>query len=904
MKRVKFFFLSLLLALAPLFSFKNAFANTNDFYFKDITVDYYLSKAKDGSSVMEVVETFDTVFPNYNQNHGLERKIPFLNQNDTNLITESTDNLTVEVTRNGEAEPVKVAAGSTYFNVRIGDADTYVKGEQIYVLKYKYIHTITSFELSGYSDKAYQELYWDAFSENLSQSIDNLTVNLHMDGEVKTAVKTDLTTSKSPTYKNKSFIHENNTTRERKAAWCYIGKYGANGQDRCTISDLDDGIQFNVKNLSSSEGMTIAVNFENGTFYVPENDFIKELKIKEATIDYYLSKDEDGLSRLKTKETIVADFPTLNEVYKFSRSVFYANGARFITDSQEDLDVKVTLDGKEVVPELTTDDNDGRFIVDARDENSTYLHGEHTFIFEYEQKNVIEDKSKTVGEDKEEIEYQDFRIQSLPIFYEDIDKVTANIHLTDDLKNSLVEIEEGTDNIKNLKAICDDGSAKEITEMGCAISETDDGYKIVTYKLASSRSLISTLHFKKDTFFIPDFNRNYLWYYIFFGVILILGIIVYFFIRKNAIPVKDKISYLKNKPVAPQYSPILGHTVAELAEVYLKPTKNPKVATMLELIIEKKIELVKGKKKFLSGKYTWKVKFKDLTGLSSEQSDLIEILNNGSMPIEGNEKELTSHSYSSALESAFSSYDIHVKGAIKKAGWTVEEKKKEKDTMKSSLKSFGIMVFIFFILPSVAIFAIGIISTLGSEFLKAIGFTKFSIYEGEWLKTPMIIIMLIVFAALPLLSGFLKKYKTRTEAGLDITNYLDGLKLYIKMAEADRMKFLQSVEGVDTSEEGIVKLNEKLLPYAALFGLEKSWMRELESYYELHEETSPDWYVTGFNLAVVDSAMRSAVSRPIDMSSSGGDSSGGSWSSSSSSSGGGGGGFSGGGGGGGSVGGW
>ncbi|MBR1875054.1 DUF2207 domain-containing protein, partial [Candidatus Saccharibacteria bacterium] len=162
---------------------------------------------------------------------------------------------------------------------------------------------------------------------------------------------------------------------------------------------------------------------------------------------------------------------------------------------------------------------------------------------------------------------------------------------------------------------------------------------------------------------------------------------------------------------------------------------------------------------------------------------------------------------------------------------------------------------------------------------------------------------LVVFTALPILSGYLAKYKIHTDKGLDISNYMDGLKLYIKMAEADRLKFLQSVEGVDTSETGIVKLNEKLLPYAALFGLEKSWMNELSKCYELHEEVSPNWYASGFNYSIINSAMRSAVSRPIDTSSSGG-SSGGSWSSSSSSSGGGGGGFSGGGGGGGGGGGW
>ena len=127
------------------------------------------------------------------------------------------------------------------------------------------------------------------------------------------------------------------------------------------------------------------------------------------------------------------------------------------------------------------------------------------------------------------------------------------------------------------------------------------------------------------------------------------------------------------------------------------------------------------------------------------------------------------------------------------------------------------------------------------------------------------------------------------------------------MAEADRLKFLQSVEGVDTSEAGIVNLYEKLLPYAALFGLEKSWMNELKKYYELEDIESPDWYDSDFSYAALGSIMHSAISRPIDTSSSSGGWSsggGGGFSSSSGSSGGGGGGYSGGGGGGGGGGGW
>ena len=112
---------------------------------------------------------------------------------------------------------------------------------------------------------------------------------------------------------------------------------------------------------------------------------------------------------------------------------------------------------------------------------------------------------------------------------------------------------------------------------------------------------------------------------------------------------------------------------------------------------------------------------------------------------------------------------------------------------------------------------------------------------------------------------------------------------------SERIKFLQSVDGADTSATGIVKLYEKLLPYAAVFGLEESWMNEMRQYCEVHDIVEPDYFVNGMAASEISRGLRGTAAIATvssTMSSSGGGSSSGS-------SGGGGGGFSGGGGGGG-----
>ena len=120
------------------------------------------------------------------------------------------------------------------------------------------------------------------------------------------------------------------------------------------------------------------------------------------------------------------------------------------------------------------------------------------------------------------------------------------------------------------------------------------------------------------------------------------------------------------------------------------------------------------------------------------------------------------------------------------------------------------------------------------------------------------------------------------------------------MAETERIKMLQSVDGADTSPEGVVHLYEKLLPYAAVFGLEKSWLKEMERYYQVADVEDSVLQENGLSLtdlAVISNMTSRIANQSVSYSSGSSISGGGSFSSGFS--GGGGGGFSGGGGGGG-----
>ena len=74
--------------------------------------------------------------------------------------------------------------------------------------------------------------------------------------------------------------------------------------------------------------------------------------------------------------------------------------------------------------------------------------------------------------------------------------------------------------------------------------------------------------------------------------------------------------------------------------------------------------------------------------------------------------------------------------------------------------------------------------------------------------------------------------------------HLDGLRQYMRLAEADRLRTLQSplgAVGLPTGPEGDalrLKLHERLLPYAVIFGMEREWTKVIAvDYSALDAET-------------------------------------------------------------------
>ncbi|MFV0433562.1 MAG: DUF2207 domain-containing protein [Leucobacter sp.] len=171
---------------------------------------------------------------------------------------------------------------------------------------------------------------------------------------------------------------------------------------------------------------------------------------------------------------------------------------------------------------------------------------------------------------------------------------------------------------------------------------------------------------------------------------------------------------------------------------------------------------------------------------------------------------------------------------------------------------------------------------------------------GFVVRGPLTPVLCVVAAAVTGVLGLisLSKHRVHTPLGAEWREYLEGVRLFIGVAEADRVRMLQSYEGAERRSDGtvdVIHLYEQLLPYAMLFGMEKSWSQVLRVRYEERPGYVPVWYpgVAAHGIASLPSTISRftssfSSSASYTSSSSGGSSSGGF------SGGGGGGGFSGG----------
>ncbi len=591
---------------------------------------------------------------------------------------------------------------------------------------------------------------------------------------------------------------------------------------------------------------------------------------QDFSADYYLSRDEDGTSRLKVIEKIVAVFPKSDQNHGITRIIPYTNqdGHNLTMASDRHLDLKIKHNGIAKSPyKIETDD--GYFTVYIGNP-SEYVHERQVYELEYEFQNVITQPSDNPNH--QEL-YWDTNGNDWSQRFENI---SARVHFVGQ------DVKQAFDG----QSVCYTGRYGDKTSGSCTIKQIEDGIEFRASKLGARENLTFALEFNQNTFAMPGRTYDYriVWAVVveILAALLLAGLI--FILHTQT---KAKRQYYNQLFITPEYTPPSDFTVAEMATNYVgkRILGSSKVATLMELAVKHKIELTKvGTEK----KPQWTIKILS-TDLSAEQSDTLKLLAGRNDKLKVGQEILIKVRHSDkTLVKLEQDYNKHLETRLQ------ETKLHDTKTSKNQLCNTLFVIGIGWVILSIAIFPFLIDDDIPSYV---------TLYGGGWLIAVMILLAVIIAISIFYAASYYQKFYTHTEAGLKWSRYLDGLRLYIKMAEQDRIKFLQSVKGVDTSNQGIVNLYEKLLPYAVIFRLETSWLKEMSKYYDMDDVSAPVWYIGGAAFSAQDftSAMRSINSAALTANMAAHSSSSGS---SSGFSGVGGSGFSGGGGGGGGGGGW
>ncbi|MCA9342907.1 DUF2207 domain-containing protein [Candidatus Saccharibacteria bacterium] len=213
--------------------------DTSNFVINDFSAEYYLSKNDKGIGQLDITETITATFPEYDQNHGIERALPKTYKE--NSLDLKIDTVTKE---SGQAWNYTTYSQNDNLVLRIGDADRYVRGEQTYVIKYSVSNVITFYD-------NYDELFWDVNGDQWGQVFENVSAKLTIDQSILGSTMTE--------------------------KLCYTGSFGST-ESNCTVTEDDGTVSvYTTESIGPEQTLSFVVGFQPGTFSKPPVNILQVL---------------------------------------------------------------------------------------------------------------------------------------------------------------------------------------------------------------------------------------------------------------------------------------------------------------------------------------------------------------------------------------------------------------------------------------------------------------------------------------------------------------------------------------------------------------------------------------------------------------------------------------------------
>ena len=557
---------------------------------------------------------------------------------------------------------------------------------------------------------------------------------------------------------------------------------------------------------------------------------------------YFLDIDASGRATTRVLETIVAVFPDFDQ----NRGIIRAIPLR---DGEVPLDVTMLSVTDENGDPVYWERNDDEGFAEFALGTDEFVQGRTTYVLEYTMRDTIRSFSDSGGDE----------------FYWDINgtgwaqtfgTVSATIVISDRLADGLTG-----------SAACYLGYYGDTGQ--CELERTDTGYRVEVGPVGGYNTLTVAIGFDGGTVVQPVLPRDS-WIAQVVprvllgaqGLLAVIALVVRLILSRDA---------RGRGTIIAQFEPPENSDLLLDAQI-LGRTDRGIPALLIDLAVRGVVQIVDRRPGVSSGKDTTKyaVRLLDASSVTVRERAVLVALFGGDLDAA---EQVVPGQLSNTVGSVLHGFTAKTTAYATAEGYRT----KPAPRVARWLRRLAFWLVLAFI-------PLWIWSAVNDVFDEVFGFAFWSIVIA--IAVPIILSMPLVL----------------TRKGAVAKEYLLGLREYLTVAEEDRLRMLQSPEGalrVDaTDHDAVVKLNERLLGYAVLWGVEDQWIEHLRAQYA---EAAPAWLDGSVEPGMLRTftASTSASIRPLVSSSSGGSSSWSSSGSSSFSSGSSGGGFSGGGGGGG-----
>ncbi|MCU1447357.1 DUF2207 domain-containing protein [Cryobacterium sp.] len=517
--------------------------------------------------------------------------------------------------------------------------------------------------------------------------------------------------------------------------------------------------------------------------------------------DYRIDRDDEGRSTLASTETLVAEFPEIDQNHGIRRNIpthYRGQPTGISVDSVTDGDGHE----RDYETETISDDSDAEYLsITIADDG--YVHGDQTYVISHTQRHVV-----LFPDDAADQEFY-WEVNGTG-WAQPFGTVSATVHVAPDLVPALTG-----------QTACYQGGSASGTACDTLDSSSDGDEWVIEVSardLGPHEGLALAVAFADGTFVPRDdsFTANP------FPAIALAAAIAS--LVAAALAVVARSTRWRNRPgrptIIPEYLPPAGANLLHAGDVLgSRAASRALTAQFLQFAVRGNVRVLEG-----DGKNHYLLELRSRDGLDATERKVLDALFPARQPI-GAIRDLKKKS--TKLGTALQK----VRSGARKRMITDGLREKKGGSLRRWLIAAAILFGILALVASIISFATEVAGAWPALFLVA-GLAA------------TIVTLAVTVEVCPL-----------TARGAELRDYLKGVIVYISLAEADRLRVLQSPEGalrtayrpdgagpVATAPVQVLKLYERLLPIAVLTGEEKQWSKVLGDYYDTTHE-QPDWYV-------------------------------------------------------------